>query len=533
MESVTVKDKIGLLSVIAISTTGIIGSGWLFSAYLGAKVAGAAVYVSWTLTLVFFILMSLVISEIVSIFPVRGIIGRMGALSHNKYFGAIFAFAIWLELIGSIPGEAQASVEYLANVSPWLSKLLISNGALTTEGIGFTILFLVAFWMANLFGIKFFTRINNSIAVIKVFLPAIIALIIMGASFHPANFTAYEGSFMPYGYNSIVLAMTSTGMLYSFNGFQLCASFASEIKNPGRNLPLGMVISIVLCFLIYVILQTSFIGALDTAQLANHGWLKLDFTSPFAQLATLVGLNFLTIVLYVDACISPSGTGITFVGSGSRVLSSMAAERQMPQFFAVLDKKHNFEKRAIIFNFGVALIFLFLFHSWAVLINFITALIILMYMVVPITLIALRHSHAETVRSYKLPFAFLICCSLFVIQAIFFIFIGAKDMQYLTITMTVLIGVFLTINAHGNDGYSFMDIVKLSVPFLAFLWAITILILVGPLSYGGNDYLSYGVFYPLYIAVSVYAFYFFTNKKFVAKCQAIRHLDNAKISGQK
>jgi amino acid transporter len=190
MEISTPKDKIGLLSVIAISTTGIIGSGWLFSAYLGAKVAGAAVYVSWTLTLIFFILMSLVIAEIVSIFPVRGIVGRMGALSHNKYFGVIFAFAIWLELIGSIPGEAQASVEYLSNVSPYLSKLLISDGALTAEGLGFTFLFLIAYWMANMFGIKFFAKINNSIAVIKVFLPAIIAL--MGVLAQPLKSVKYR-----------------------------------------------------------------------------------------------------------------------------------------------------------------------------------------------------------------------------------------------------------------------------------------------------------------------------------------------------
>ena len=529
MESSPSKDKIGLLSVIAISTTGIIGSGWLFSAYLGAKIAGSGVYLSWLLTLVFFILMALVIAEIVSMFPLRGIIGRMGALSHNKYFGVIFAFAIWLELIGSIPGEAQASVEYLAGISPSLTKLLISDGALTSAGLGFTFLFLVAYWLANMFGIKFFAKVNNSIAVIKVFLPAFIALMIIGASFHPANFTAYQGSWMPYGYNSIILAMTSTGMIYSFNGFQLCASFASEIKNPGRNLPLGMVISIILCFFIYVLLQTSFIGALDTVQIATQGWHQLNFHSPFAQITAMLGLNFITIILYADACISPSGTGITFVGSGSRVLYSMASERQMPSMLAVLDKKYNFEKRAMLFNFGVALVFLYLFHSWAVLINFITALIILMYMVIPISLVALRHGQADLPRSFKLPGATLICGFLFIVQSIFFVFIGAKDMLHLTLTMTGLMCVFLVLNARGKDGYTFMDVAKISMPFVIFLWAITLLIITGPVSYGGHGYLEYGVFYAIYILVSIYAFYYFTNKKFVAKCQEIRVADKIKI----
>lgn len=529
MECSPPKNKIGLLSVIAISTTGIIGSGWLFSAYLGAKIAGSGVYLSWLLTLIFFILMALVISEIVSMFPLRGIIGRMGALSHNKYFGVIFAFAIWLELIGSIPGEAQASVEYLAGISPAFTKLLISDGALTAAGLGVTFLFLVAYWLANMFGIKFFAKINNSIAVIKVFLPAFIALMIIGASFHPANFTAYHSSWIPYGYNSIILAMTSTGMIYSFNGFQLCASFASEIKNPGRNLPLGMVLSIILCFFIYVILQTSFIGSLDTVQIATQGWHQLNFHSPFAQITAMLGLNFITVVLYADACISPSGTGITFVGSGSRVLYSMAAERQMPSMLAVLDKKYNFEKRALLFNFGVAIIFLYLFHSWAVLINFITALIILMYMVIPISLIALRHSQPDLVRSFKLPVATLICGILFIVQSIFFAFIGAHDMFNLTLTMTGLMCVFLVLNARGQDNYTFIDVVKISMPFVVFLWAITLLILAGPISYGGHGYLGYGSFYISYILVSIYAFYYFTNKKFVEKCQKIRVADKVEI----
>ena len=171
-----------------------------------------------------------------------------------------------------------------------------------------------------MFGIKFFARVNNSLAAIKVVLPAFIALTIIGASFNPANFTAYHGSFMPYGYNSIILAMTSAGMIYSFNGFQLCASFASEIKNPKRNLPLGMIISIILCFFIYVLLQSSFIGALDNNQLTMSGWHQLNFNSPFAQISTMLGLNVITVILYADACISPSGAGITFLGSGSRVL---------------------------------------------------------------------------------------------------------------------------------------------------------------------------------------------------------------------
>lgn len=435
--SITVhKNKIGLLSIIAISVSGIIGSGWLFSAYIGAKSAGSAVYVSWFITLFFFILMALAVSEIVSLFPIRGIVGRMGAMSHNKFFGAIFSFAIWLELVGSLPGEAQASVQYLSNISPSLSHSLMENGSLTFLGLFVTLLFLVFFWAVNLFGVKLFAKINNTIAVFKIFIPVFTALLIMAYAFDSTNFKAYHHEFMPYGVNSIMLAITASGMIYAFNGFQLASAFASEIKNPKINLPLGMVLSIIICFAIYLLLQTAFIGALEHTPLATYGWHHLNYNSPFLQLTMFLGLNFMAVVLYADACLSPTGTGITFVGGASRILYSMAAEKQMPGWLAKLHPVYNYARRAMIFNFFVALIFLALFHSWAALILFITALIVLMYMVIPISLIAFRKTLKKE-REFQLPFAFPICALLFVIQSVFFIFIGFENMSYLTIAITV------------------------------------------------------------------------------------------------
>ncbi|MCP4178185.1 MAG: APC family permease, partial [bacterium] len=505
--------KIGLLSVIAISVSGIIGSGWLFSAYLGAKEAGSGVYISWFITLIFFLLMALVISEIVSLFPVRGLVGRMGVISHNRFFGAIFAFAIWLELVGSMPGEAQASVQYLSNLSPGLSRHLMSGGMLTFEGLVVTLLFLVIYWIVNIFGIKFFSKVNNAIAVYKLIIPVFVAILIMCYSFHSMNFEAFHHSLVPYGFNSVFMAITSAGMIYAFNGFQLGTSFASEIKNPTKTLPLGMIISIIICFIIYVLLQTSFIGALNGSQLSATGWHALNFNSPFVQLTSLLGLNFMTILLYVDACASPSGTGITFVGSASRILYGMSKEKQMPKIFSKLNKKYNFSKPAMFFNFLVALVFLFLFHSWAVLILFITALIVLMYMVVPISLIGMRHAMPDMKRKFRLPFAGLICTFLFIVQSMFFIFVGAKDMTYLTCAITIFMVIFMFINIPKHGEYKLKDIFAVSIPFLVYLWILTTLIILGPHVYGGTGVLGLKTMFILIGIFAIYGFYYLTNKK--------------------
>ena len=102
-------------------------------------------------------------------------------------------------------------------------------------------------------------------------------------------------------------------------------------------------------------------------------------------------------------------------------------------------------------------------------------------------------------------------------------------MLILTSTMTGLMAVFMFLNARNQDGYTFADVAKISLPFVVFLWVATLLIILGPSSYGGHNLLSNEVFYAIYIVVAIYAFYFFTNKKFVAKCQAIRTTDNTLI----
>jgi amino acid transporter len=514
--------KIGLFSVISISVSGIIGSSWLFSAYLGAKEAGSGVFLSWFLVLIFFLLMALVISEIVAMYPVRGVVGRLGVISHNKYFGAIFSFAIWLDFIGGIPAEAQATVEYMSDLTPAISKQLMYDGSLTFLGICLSIGILIIYWLINMFGIKFFAKVNNAIVIYKFIIPVFVGITLIYYCFHIENFKVFHNSFVPYGVNSIFIAITASGMIYAFNGFQLGTSFASEVKNPAKTLPAGMIISIIICFVIYILLQTAFIGALNTKELASTGWHALNFNSPFVRLTSLIGLNFMTLMLYVDACISPSGTGIAFVGGTSRVLCGMAREKQVPKVFSHVDKKFNFSKASMLFNFILAVCFLFLFDSWANLILFLTSLIILLYMVVPISLIGLRRALPNEKRTFKLPCAFFVCTFLFVIQSLFFVFVGAKDMIYLTLAITAFMLVFMLLNKPEKSNCNFRDIVFTCLPFLIYLWILAGLIRIGPKVYGGYGFVNT---YTLFISIAILAiitFVYITSSKFVKKCRSMK-----------
>jgi amino acid transporter len=93
-----------------------------------------------------------------------------------------------------------------------------------------------------------------------------------------------------------------------------------EAKNPQKDMPRAVIGAVLVGTLIYLGLEVAFIGALDANNLTG-GWANPigegDF-GPYATIATTLGLGWLAVVLYIDAFISPAGTGLIYVGTSAR-----------------------------------------------------------------------------------------------------------------------------------------------------------------------------------------------------------------------
>jgi len=378
------KNKIGLFSATAIPIMSMIGSGWLFSAQLNAQLAGNYAFIAWLGAALIAMAVGLCFAKLCSIYPEHGLNAKCVSISHGKDFGMVFGFAIWFGLLAIIPTEAQATVQYL---SPFFRfSTLYENDALTLSGKLFAIAILVVFFVVNYFGIKMLARINNTATILRIFIPIVTIIVLLSAHFDKTNFGLAVNH---YTISSIPTALIGAGLVYAFNGFQVVASFASEIKNPGKNIPKAMVIAILSTLGLYLFLQLAFMGAVPH-QIASQGWSSLDFTSPLVNLTLLLGLNFLTMLLITDSIVSPSVTGLTYLGSCSRMLYAMAEKGQMPKWIAKLCPTHHLSKRALGINFVVGIIILLNSTSWASLMVITTSLNVLGYMGAPISLAVLQ-----------------------------------------------------------------------------------------------------------------------------------------------
>lgn len=400
----TNKTQPSLFSAVAIGVGSIIGSGWLFASYFASQYAGPASILSWIIGAVFSLFLALLLAEIATMYQVTGLFSRLLTISHNKDIGFVIAVSNWFSMVCSVPSEATATVEYLGHAYPSIAQLMFNNGNLTWIGIIAVYAILFIYGLLNYWGIKTLTKVNNVVSTIKMIVPALIGIIFIFAAFHPENFTAYKGTIAPYGFGNAFTAVVTCGIFYAFYGFSTITIFAQELKNPKRNIPLALCLSVFICLIIYLILQVSFIGAMDPTTIRNEGWHTLHFDSPLANLAILFGMNWMALILYIDAAISPSGTGIIYTGSGTRMLSSMSQDKQMPEFFAKFDPKFFISRRALIFTLALCMIMVAIFDNWQKIMIIVSMFELIACLAIPIAFSRLRRAEKDRPRVFRLGF---------------------------------------------------------------------------------------------------------------------------------
>jgi amino acid transporter len=409
------KRSMGLVGATWASETSIIGSGWLFGAFYATTAAGPAALIGWIIGGVAIIILALCHAELGGMFPVSGGTARFPHFAFGSTAGTAFGFFSWLQAVTVAPVECFAVFEYLSYFDHGLYNS--KTGVVTGAGFALTIVLMAIFTAVNFLAMRIFTRVNEVITWWKVAVP-IFAIIVLLFKFHGANFTSH-GFFMHHtGVKAVFAAIPSSGIVFAYLGFEQADQLAAEVKNPQRNLPRAIIISIMIGTLIYCLLQVVFTAAIPAHDLRG-GWAALATNpaikaGPFAGLAGLVGFAWLANILRVDAFISPAGTGNMYVTSTSRIGYGLGRNRYFPQAFTKLDKR-GIPWVSLIVAFVLGLVFLLPFPSWHSLVTLVTLISVLMYCGAPLSMGAFRRRLPDIHRPYRMwgaevlgPLAFMI-----------------------------------------------------------------------------------------------------------------------------
>ena len=397
--------EIGFIGLLWASAGSIIGSGWLFGAQEALIAAGPAAIISWVIGALAIFLLALTHAELGGMWPVAGGSARFPHYAFGGGAGASFGWFSWLQAATVAPIEVLAMITYGQHYSFASGWMKTSNGTsvLTGPGIVAAVVLMALFTSINFLGIRKLAHTNSAATWWKVGIPLLTIFVLAIVNFHASNFTAADG-FSPFGAKGVLAAVSTSGIIFALLGFEQADQLAGESSRPKRDIPRAVIFSVLIGAVIYIALQIVFLGALPADQI-GHNWAQgayTQMTGPFAQLATLIGVGWLAAILYVDAIISPGGTGLIYTTSSSRVSYGLSKNGYFPTVYESIDRR-GVPWFGLITAFVVGCVCFLPFPSWTSLVGLITAASVLMYAGAPLAFGVFRKRLPHAERPWRAP----------------------------------------------------------------------------------------------------------------------------------
>jgi len=488
---------VGRIAVLFTSVGSVIGSGWLLGALNATTIAGPAAIVSWVLGAFAVMLLALVLAELGGMSPIGGGNGRFPHFAFGGLVGFGMGWVYWLGSVTLAPVEVEAALQYATkyvNEAVGINLVHSSGGAevLTAAGYGAAAILMLLFTVLNLYGVSRLAKANTAIVWWKIAIPFLTIIVFAITQFKGSNFTAGDG-FAPAGIHGILAAVATGGVLFAYQGFEQAIQFGGETSNPKRNIPFAVIGSMVIGTVMYTLLQLVFIGALNPAS-AAHGWESLSFandTGPYAGIALGLGVGWLATLLYIDAFISPAGTGLIYTGSSARASYALGKTGFIPNAFDKLSSR-GVPWFSILFAFGVGMIVFLPFPGWQKLVSFITSATVIIYSAQCVSVTALRRQLPDVERPFRLPGIEILAPLAFIIANLIVLFAGWTT--YWKLLAAIALGFIL----FGISAATRSKEERPALDFAAGYWMIPWLLALGAISYfssfeGGQDKLKFGV----------------------------------------
>jgi APA family basic amino acid/polyamine antiporter len=178
-------------------------------------------------------------------------------------------------------------------------------------------------------GIKESARFNTAIVVVKV--SVVLFVIVLGMRYiNFANWGHDWHSFAPYGFGGI--GAGAAYIFFAYIGFEAVSTTAQEAKNPQRDLPIGIIVSLLVCTVLYILVAGVLTGMVS--------WQEVNIEAPIARAFMDRGLSTASHVITLGALAGLTSVMLVMLLGQTRVLYSMANDGLLPKkFFAAVHPK--------------------------------------------------------------------------------------------------------------------------------------------------------------------------------------------------
>jgi basic amino acid/polyamine antiporter, APA family len=362
--------SLSLISVIAISIGGMLGSGIFVLPGLAAAKTGSSVWLAYLLAAVCILPAALSKSELATAMPKSGGTYVYMERAFGPLFGTIAGIGLWLSLLlkssFALVGFG-AYLSILVNISPELTKYA-------------AILFLVLILYLNILGVKKVGKVQ--IVIVSISLLSLTLILFFGI---PRVNTSLLDPFMLNGNTGLI--STVAFVYISYAGVTKVAAIAGEIKSPKKNLPLAMILSLLIMTAIYVFVTFVLVGNIPLDSLQTD-------IKPIYTIANMLGgpiIGIIAAVVGVVTLISMANSGVL---ASSRFPFAMARDKLLPDSMGKIHSKYLTPVLTIIMT-GVVMALVILFLDVEKIAKLASAFMVMMFIFVNASVIILRETSAQ------------------------------------------------------------------------------------------------------------------------------------------
>jgi APA family basic amino acid/polyamine antiporter len=447
------KKNLSALDLTVFGVGVIIGTGIFVLTGVVAKTdTGPAVAISFVIAGIVCGLAALCYAEFASTVPVAGSAYTFSYATLGELVAWIIGWDLVLELA---LGAATVSVGWSGYLNQLLGDLGIPlptsiAGEEATVNIPAIFIALVMTGVLIL-GIKLSSRVTSVIVAIKV---AIVLMVIAVGIFYvkAANYSPFippaqptpKGSgltapliqtlfgFAPSTFGVGGILAGAAIVFFAFIGFDIVATAAEETKNPSRDLPRGIIGSLVVCTVLYVAVSLDVVGM--------QRYTELSEAAPLADAFRSVGLPFFSGLISVGALAGLTSVVMILMLGQSRVLFAMSRDNLLPAKLGVVHRKYGTPYKITVIT-GVVVAVLAGFIPLSTLAELVNIGTLFAFMLVSIGVIVLRRTRPELPRSFRVPFVPVL--PILSVLASFYLMLNLPGETWIRFGVWMVLGVIL------------------------------------------------------------------------------------------
>jgi basic amino acid/polyamine antiporter, APA family len=453
----TLKRTLSATSLVALGIGAIIGAG-LFSltGIAAAENAGPAVVLSFLVAAFGCAFAGLCYSEFSTMIPIAGsaytyayatmgellawIIGWDLVLEYAV--GAATVSISWSAYVTSLMHDMGISLPYELIASPW-QPVQLANGTTAYGVINLPAVFIVCVISVLLMiGIQESARVNAVVVVIKL----TVVIVFIGAGIwyvKGANYVPFippnTGNFGEFGFSGI---MRAAGVIFfAYIGFDAVSTAAQEAKNPQRDMPIGIIGSLIVCTILYVAFSGVMTGLVKYTDLkvAAPVALAIDQTpftwlKPAVKLAIIAGFTSVILVMLLGQ---------------SRVFYSMSRDGLLPGVFSDVHPKFRTPWRSNM----LFMVFVSLFSAFAPIsmVGHMTSIgTLLAFVIVCAGIMVMRKTHPDLPRPFRTPLVPLVPILGIVVCLAMMASLGVDNWLRLVIWLAIGLTIYFTYSRHHS-----------------------------------------------------------------------------------